>query len=54
MALDPENKPKEFLVILVATGIKIFGNKPWSDTDIFTAAEKFVAEAEQRYGKLNP
>jgi hypothetical protein len=54
MALDPENKPREFLIILVATGLRIFGNKPWDDSQHFDAAEKFVAEAEKRYGKLNP
>lgn len=54
MPLDPDKKPREFLVILLAAGLRVFGNKPWSDAEHFQAAEKFVAEAEQRYGKLNP
>jgi hypothetical protein len=54
MPLNPEEKPREFLIILVATGLRIFGNKAWSDSEHFDAAEKFVAEAEKRYGKLNP
>ena len=54
MPLNPEEKPREFLIILVATGLKIFGNKPWSNEEHFQAAEQFVAVAEQRYGKLNP
>lgn len=54
MPLDPENKPREFLVVIVAAGLRVFGNKPWSDAEYFKAAESFVAEAEQRYGKLNP
>lgn len=54
MALDPENKPREFLILLVATGLKIFGNKPWGPADYFIEAESFVAEAEKRYGRLNP
>lgn len=54
MALNPENKPREFLIILVAIGLCIFGNKSWSDAEYFDAAERFVSVAEQRYGKLNP
>jgi hypothetical protein len=53
MALNPEEKPKEFLIILVATGLRIFGS-PNSDEGYFVQAEKFVNEAEKRYGKLNP
>lgn len=29
MALDPDNKPKEFLSILVATGFRLFGPATW-------------------------
>jgi hypothetical protein len=54
MALDPDDKPKEFLTIIIATGLKVFGNRLWDDKDCLNAAEKFVAEIEQRYGKLNP
>lgn len=54
MALDPEKKPREFLTIILATGLKIFANKPWADAEYFDAAEKFIQEAERRYGKLNP
>lgn len=53
MALDPDEKPKEFLTILIATGLKIFGNKAWSNKEYFEEAERFVDEAEKRYGKLN-
>jgi len=54
VALNPDEKPKEFLTILLATGLKIFGGKSWENKDYFDAAEKFVAEAEMRYGKFNP
>lgn len=54
MAFDPEQKPREFVALLVAAGLLIFGNKPWSMEQIFDSAERFVKEAEQRYGKLNP
>lgn len=54
MALDPENKPKEFLTILVAAGLLIFGNRNWSIVETFGQAEAFVREAESRYGRLNP
>ena len=53
MVLNPEEKPKEFLTILVALGLRLFGPNAWTDEDRFNAAEKFVAEAERRYGKLN-
>jgi hypothetical protein len=53
MALNPDENPKEFLIIIVATGLRIFGNKPWSVEEHFEVAERFVEEAEKRYGKLN-
>jgi hypothetical protein len=52
MALDPNDKPKEFLILIVATGLKIFGNKPWSNKQYFEEAAAFVAEAEKHVGKL--
>lgn len=54
MALNPEEKPREFLILVVATGLKIFANKPWSNKEYFDAAESFVQEAERRYGRLDP
>jgi hypothetical protein len=54
MALDPYKMPREFITVIVAAGLLIFGNKPWSTGETFDAAEKFVAEAERRYGKMNP
>lgn len=54
MPLDPDEKPREFLVLLVAMGLRIFGDKVAADAACFNAAESFVAEAENRYGKLNP
>lgn len=54
MALDPENKPKEFLTLIVATGLFIFRPHPGGATEAFNAAEEFIAEAERRTGKLNP
>ena len=54
MALDPDEHPKEFLTVIIAAGLMIFGNKPWSTEQYFDAAEKFIAEAERRVGKLNP
>jgi hypothetical protein len=58
IVLDAEEKPREFLVICVAT--LVFALMPekrgvGSRAQVaFTEAEDFVAEAERRYGKLNP
>jgi hypothetical protein len=54
MPLDPEQKPREFLTVLVAAGLLIFGNKPWSIEQCFDNAERFMGEAEKRVGRLNP
>ncbi len=54
MPMDPDTNPREFLIIALAVGIKIFGNKPWSSAEHFQEAERFISEAESRYGKLNP
>lgn len=53
MPFNPDEKPKQFLTMLVAAGLKIFGNKPWSNEQYFNAAEDFVKEMESRYGKLD-
>lgn len=53
MPLDPDKNPKDFIVLIIAVGLKVFANKPWSDKEHFEAAERFVEEAEKRYGKLN-
>lgn len=53
MPLDPEEKPREFFIIVVAAAMKVFSNKPWSDAQHLDAAEKFVDEVERRYGKLD-
>ena len=52
MALNPDETPREFLIVLIAAGLKVFGNKPLSIPEHFDVAEKFVAEAEARYGKI--
>lgn len=54
MPLDPEKKPRDFLIVLMSAALRIFSDKPWSTEQYFDAAEKFINEAEQRYGKLNP
>lgn len=54
MPLDPDEKPREFLTVLVAAGLLIFRPNVNDDGDVFKAAEEFVAEAERRFGKLNP
>jgi hypothetical protein len=53
MPLDPEEKPREFLIIILAVGLKIFGNKQWNKEDYFTEAQNFIDEAERRFGNLN-
>jgi hypothetical protein len=45
MAINPDEKPREFAILILACGLRIFGNKPWSDAEHFEAAEKFVTEA---------
>lgn len=52
--LDPAAKPKEALTTVIAAALMIFSNKPWQTKDYFEAAETFIAEAERRYGKINP
>lgn len=54
MPLDPDKKPREFLIIILAVGMKIFGNRPWSAAEHLDAAENFIDQVEKRYGKLNP
>lgn len=54
MALDSEKRPRDILVLALAVGLKIWGNKPWSAKDYFDEAETFVKEAENRFGKINP
>ncbi len=54
MPMDMDTNPREFLIIVLAIGIKIFGNKPWSSAEHFQEAEKFIGEAESKYGRLNP
>lgn len=54
MALNPDEKPREFLIIILAVGMKILGNQSLSDEETFKQAESFIDEAEKRYGKLNP
>ena len=52
MALDPKDNPKGFLILIIAAGMKIFANKPWSNKEYFEDAEKFVEEAERLHGKI--
>jgi hypothetical protein len=54
MPFNPDEKPKEFLTVLVAAGLLIFQPKVFGTAEAFKLAEEFVAEAEKRTGKLNP
>lgn len=54
MPLDPDNKPREFITVLVAAGLLIFSAEVNGPADAFATAEQFVAETEKRVGKLNP
>ena len=54
MPLDPETQPRELITILVAAGMLIFRPGVSGPSEAFKAAEEFVAEAERRFGKLNP
>ncbi len=54
MPLDPENKPREFLTVLVAAGLLIVRQNVLGAADAYKAAEEFVAGTERRIGKLNP
>lgn len=52
--LDPEEKPREFLTMLLAAGLMVFKTpSPTPENALDTAAE-FVAAAEKRFGPLNP
>lgn len=35
----------KLFVIAVAVGLKIWGNKPWSNKELFSEAKNFVDEA---------
>lgn len=51
---DPDQKPREFLLVLVAASLLIFNSKIYGASEAFSAAEQFVSEAEKRVGRLNP
>jgi hypothetical protein len=53
MPLDPDENPREFLTILLAMGMRMFRSGSGTDAQVFEDAEKFVAEAEKRYGPMN-
>lgn len=50
MALNPEEKPREFLITVIARLRYAFTET--GAADCFSQAEEFVAEAEKRYGKI--
>ncbi len=52
MKLDPDEEPKVFLTFLLAAGLKMFNQLPMSDSECFVRAEKFIEEAERRYGPI--
>ena len=54
MPLNPDEKPREFLMVLVAAGLMIFNQKIYGASEAFRAAQEFVAETEKHVGALNP
>jgi hypothetical protein len=51
MPLNPDNSPREFLVVLVAA-LTMALREP-NPVKAFDEADLFVAEVERRYGPLN-
>lgn len=51
MALNPEEKPREFLIMVIAA-LHFAVSEIASPTEAFDQAEQFVAEAERRYGPI--
>jgi len=52
MPLDPDSKPREFLIVLIAAGVFIF--KSVGPKEAFDKATEFVAEAEKLIGPIKP
>jgi hypothetical protein len=50
VVLDPDDNPRAFLVTIIAALRHAVGNVPIEKA--FEDAEKFVSEAERRYGKI--
>jgi hypothetical protein len=54
MALNnPDESPREFFVTVAAIGLRIFRSDCLSAEDAFNEAERLIAEAERRFGKLD-
>ena len=51
MALNPEDKPREFPILVIAALSFAFSEQ--TPVNVFDEAEKFVEEAERRYGPVN-
>lgn len=51
-ALNPDDNPRAFLIVLVAAGLLIFNQKIGGADDAFRVADQFVAETERRFGRL--
>lgn len=52
MPFDPDEKPREFLIILLAA--LRFACRDDQPSICFRQAENFVEEVERRYGKIEP
>lgn len=52
MAFNPDEKPREFLVLVIAA-FRFAMNLGIPPDIAFSHAEEFVAEAEKRYGPLD-
>jgi len=53
MKLNSDKNPKEFLILLLSAGIKVFGNKNnLTNDEIINDAEDFINKIEQKFGKI--
>lgn len=52
MALNPEEKPREFLIMVIAALRFALTPNDVGAVDCFGEAEAFVIEAERRYGPI--
>ncbi len=52
--INPDEKPREFLITIIAAMRYVFAPQDLMPGAAFDEAEKFVAEAEARYGKISP
>lgn len=52
--INPDEKPREFLITVIAAMRYVLAPQDLMPGAALDEVEKFVAEAERRYGKIEP